>query len=259
MSKLGPAPITIPRFLLIYALLLIVLFILQRAKIDQTKLLFVASLRMTIQLMLAGFILTHIFQNPHPLFTLAYVAAMLLFAIHRVLSKNPGLNNRFKGIIATSMTVSGLFVLAYFVGIVANQGLFNPQYVIPISGMVMGNMMTGLNLALKTFQEYIKSEKLQIETLLNIGARPKDILLPFVNRALETAMLPTINSMLGLGIVSLPGMMTGQILAGTLPTTAIFYQIAVMVSLTTVTSLSVFGSLYLGYQTLYNEKNQFDL
>ena len=73
---------------------------------------------------------------------------------------------------------------------------------------------------------------------------------------LETALLPTLNSMVGMGIVSLPGMMTGQILSGTMPTTAILYQIAVMIAICTVVTAASFGSLFLGLRTLYDPKNQ---
>lgn len=78
---------------------------------------------------------------------------------------------------------------------------------------------------------------------LCFGAAPKKILMPFVKQSLETAMLPTINSMIGMGVVSLPGMMTGQILSGTLPTTAILYQIAIMIAICImVTSASFWSS-----------------
>ena len=96
----------------------------------------------------------------------------------------------------------------------------------------------------------------RIEALLNAGATPRSILMPFMSQALETALLPTMNSMLGMGIVSLPGMMTGQILSGTLPTTAILYQIAIMIAICTVVCLATFGSLYFGLKTLYNNRNQ---
>ena len=80
--------------------------------------------------------------------------------------------------------------------------------------------------------------------------------MPFVNQPIETALLPTQNSMLGMGIIALPGMMTGQILSGTLPTTAILYQIAIMIAITTAVCLAVFGSLYFGYRSIYNDRNQ---
>ncbi|HPF85373.1 MAG TPA: ABC transporter permease, partial [Aminivibrio sp.] len=88
----GAAAIGIQRFLVIYLLLLLVLALMKRSRISQTKLLLTASIRMTVQLVLAGFVLTYIFENPHPLLTVGYLAAMMAFAIHRVLSKNRDLN-----------------------------------------------------------------------------------------------------------------------------------------------------------------------
>lgn len=252
----GIVKMQIWQFALVYLLLLIVLAVMKKCRIDQTKLLFVASIRMTLQLILAGLILTYIFKNPHPVFTLLYLAAMIAFAIHRVISKNKDINRNFKLAIGFSLALSGLCIIAFFIGIVVGVSLFNPQYVIPIGGMVMGNAMTGTTLGVKTFRESFNGQRNRIDALLNIGVTPKKILLPFVNQALETALLPTLNSMVGMGIVALPGMMTGQILSGTLPTTAILYQIAIMIAICTVVCLSVFSSLYLGYKTMYNKKNQ---
>lgn len=253
----GIVEIQLFQFSLIYILLLFVLLIMKKCKINQTRLLLLASFRMTLQLIIAGLVLTYIFKNPHPLFTVTYVITMTLFAIHRVLSKNKDMNKRFKAAISVSLAASGLCIILFFVIVVAGKSMFNPQYVIPISGMIMGNSLTGVTLGIKTFRESLKGQQNKINTLLNIGSSPQRILLPFVNQALETALLPTLNSMLGMGIVSLPGMMTGQILSGTLPSTAILYQIAIMIAICTVVCLSTFGSLYLGYKTLYNSRNQF--
>ena len=211
---------------------------------------------MTLQLILAGLVLTYIFKNPHPIFVLLYLTAMMAMSVHTVLSRNKGINRNFQIIVALSLILTGLFVILFFILGVVGVSFFNPQYTIPISGMIMGNAMTGVSLGLKTFHENLKTQKPKIDTLLNMGATPKSILLPFVNKSLETALLPTLNSMLGMGIISLPGMMTGQILSGTLPTTAILYQIAIMIAITSVVCLAVFCSLYLGYRTLYNAKNQ---
>ncbi len=248
--------IQIWQFALIYLLLLLVLVIMKKSKINRIKLMVVASVRMTVQLVLAGLILTYIFQNPHPAFTLTYLAAMTGFAIYRVLSDNQSLNPRFKLIIAGSIAASGLSVIVFFICVVVGESMFNPRYVIPIAGMLMGNTMTGATLGIKTFRESLRGQRDRINALLNIGATPKKILLPFVRQALETALLPTFNSMVGMGVVSLPGMMTGQILSGTLPTTAILYQIAIMIAICTVVCLSSFGALFFGYQTLYNKRNQ---
>lgn len=250
------AQINIANFFLIYALLLIVLWIMKKCKIQQSKFLLLGSIRMSIQLMLAGFVLMYIFENDHPIFTLFYIVVMVGFAIHRVLSRNPELNKRFKIIIALSLGCSGLGVVIFFITCIIQENLWDPQYAIPLSGMIFGNVMTGLNLGLKTFSESLKANTKQVEALLNFGARPQAIMQPFVAQALETALLPTLNSMIGMGIVSLPGMMTGQILSGTLPTTAILYQIAIMIAICTVVCLSVFCSLYYGHKTMFNEDEQ---
>ena len=246
----------IGRFALVYLLLLIVLAVMKKCKINQTKLLVVASIRMTVQLVLAGLVLTYIFENPHPAFTLLYLLAMTGFAIHIVLQRNKGLNTKFKLIAGTSLAISGLLVVSFFVMVVVGVPIFNPRYTIPLSGMIMGNAMTGVSLGLKTFNERVRAERLRIEALLAIGATPKKILTPFVNTAVETALLPTLNSMLGMGIISLPGMMTGQILSGTMPMTAILYQIAIIVAISAVSCMAVFCSLFFGYRTLYNDRNQ---
>ena len=248
--------LSIWRFSLIYLLLIIVTIIMKIAKVKQMRLLLVASARMTIQLILAGLVLTYIFKNRHPLFTVAYIVAMILFATYRILNKCKALNRRFKWIIAGSLTFSGLFVLAFFILAVVNENIFNPQYTIPIGGMIIGNSMTGIILGLSTFTQTIKSQRGQIDALINLGVHPRKVLLPFANSALETALLPTLNNMLGLGIISLPGMMTGQILSGTLPMTAIMYQIAIMIAICTAVCLTTFSSLILGYQTLYNSEMQ---
>jgi len=247
------------QFSLIYLLLLIVLAVMKKCRINQAKLMIVASIRMTVQLALAGFVLTYIFQNPHPAFTVAYLLAMTGFAIYRVLDKNRMLNRRFKAIIAVSVAASGISVLAFFIGAVVGESLFSPRYVIPIAGMLMGNTMTGVTLGLKAFRENLTGQSAHVDAMLNIGAKPEKILLPFVRQSLEMALLPTFNSVIGMGIVSLPGMMTGQILSGTLPITAIMYQIAIMIAICTVVCLSSFGALYFGYKTLFNQRNQISL
>jgi len=248
--------LNIGQFALIYLLLIVIILIMKKCKIKQTKLLFVASVRMTVQLVLAGLILTYIFENPHPVFTVIYILLMTGFAIHMVFKRNPGLNRRFQVVTGASLSIAGIAVVSFFIVVIVGVNLFEPRYTIPISGMIIGNAMTGVSLGLKTFHENIRLGRTQIEALVHMGVTPKRILNPFVNKAIETALLPTLNTMLGMGIISLPGMMTGQILSGTMPMTAILYQIAIIISISSVTCLAVFSSLYFGSRTLYNERSQ---
>jgi len=244
------------QFSLIYLLLIVVLLVMKKCKINQTKLLVVASVRMTVQLVLAGLILTYIFKNPHPAFTALYLLLMTGFAIYMALQRNKGINKKFKLIVGISLAVSGLAMVCFFIMAVVGVNIFNPRYTIPISGMIIGNALTGVSLGLKTFNENLRSQRPKIDALVNMGVTPRRILTPLVNTATETALLPTLNSMLGMGIISLPGMMTGQIISGTMPMTAILYQIAIIIAISAVTCLSVFCSLYFGYRTLYNKRNQ---
>ncbi|MEG0823224.1 MAG: iron export ABC transporter permease subunit FetB [Erysipelotrichaceae bacterium] len=248
--------LNIIQFLIVYLLLIIVLAIMKKAKVKQSKQVLIASFKMSIQLVLAGFILTYIFKEPKPIYVIIYLICMCSFAIHRIISKNSNLNIKFKRVITYCFLGCTLSIVLFFITIIVGTSIFNPIYTIPLSGMIIGNAMNGVTIALKTFNESIHTNHLKIDTLLAIGASPKCVLLPFVSTSLETALLPTMNSMLGMGIISLPGMMSGQILAGTLPMTAILYQIAIMIAITCVVTLTVFSTLYLGYRTLYNKRNQ---
>jgi len=242
------------QFSLIYLLLLIVLAIMHKAKIKRAKMVIIASVRMTVQLMLAGMILTMIFENPHPVYTWTYISIMTSFAIYRILSMNKHLNTRFKIIIAVSLACVAVFVLIYFVVFVVQQHIGNPQYIIPLGGMIIGNAMTGITLGLNNFNSQLRLANKRINTLLALGVHPQKIILPIVNSSLEAALLPTMNSMIGMGIIFIPGMMTGQLLSGTLPTTAIMYQIAIVIAICTVSSMTVFCSLYFGAATLYSKR-----
>jgi putative ABC transport system permease protein len=181
---------------------------------------------------------------------------MTIFAIHTTLSRNKKINKKFKYIVGFSLSSTGILMVMFFIIIVVDVNFFNPQYTIPISGMIIGNAMTGVSLGVKTYYENVFSSRNRIVALLNMGVVPNKILNPFMNTAVETALLPTLNSMLGMGVISLPGMMTGQILSGTLPTTAILYQIAIIVAICAVTCLAVFCTLFFGSRTMYNKRNQ---
>ena len=247
------------QFGLVYLLLVVVGLVMKKSQVNLLRQLMVSSLRMSVQLVLAGLVLTYLFEHPHWALVLGYLGLIIGFSIFRVLRQNKGLNRRFQAVIAASILFSGVAVLAFFILAVVGESLLNPQYVIPIAGMLLGNTMTGVGLGIRSFRGSLVEQRGRLTALINIGASPRDILLPYVRQALETALLPTLNSMMGMGIVSLPGMMTGQILSGTLPMTAILYQIAIMIAICTVVCLASFGALYFGFQTLWNKRSQITL
>ncbi|MBS4912952.1 MAG: ABC transporter permease [Veillonella sp.] len=243
-------------FLSTYILLLIVGAVFKYCGIDQTKYLIFGSIQMSVQLIIAGYVLLYIFQSPSPFFIFLYLALMVGFAIYRTLNKNKWLNQRFRWIVAISIFLTCTCITLFMLLAVIRKDILNPQFVIPISGMLVSATMNGATLALKTFKEVLTGHRQQIEVLLNVGADPAKILHPFINQSLETAFLPTMNSMVGMGITALPGMMTGQILAGALPNEAVLYQSTIMIANCSCVCLASFGLLYFGARTLWNKQLQ---
>lgn len=248
----------IKKFSLIYIIFLLIIFIMKRFKIDNSKLLILAGTRMTIQLILAGYILTYIFTNTkNSLYTFAYLGIMLFFTEYRVISKDLDLNLNFKLSTCFAITVSYIGMVIFFIVFILKEDILNPRYAIPISGMLLGNTMNSTSIAIKNFCGILKKSEVEIQTLMNLGAKPKKIVLPFIKESLETALIPTINSMLGMGVVVLPGMMTGQILAGSSPMTAIFYQLSITIAISGIVCFSTFLTLILGYKSFWNKEGQF--
>jgi putative ABC transport system permease protein len=241
-----------------YLFVLVLLVIVRRRKIHRESEILIASLRMTIQLILIGYVLVLVFKHPHPLITLGYLVVMIGFAINTILRRFRGqLSRELKRVIMVAIAAGSLMTIFYFILVVIQASpWFNPQYFIPIAGMITGNSMTGISLGVKALQERMNSDRALVEEALALGATTSQASHPIVNSAFESAILPTIQSMLGMGIVSLPGMMTGQILSGTLPVTAVAYQIAIMMAITGAVSLSVILMLQLGYRTYFTDQQQ---
>ena len=133
----------------------------------------------------------------------------------------------------------------------------DPQYVIPLLGMILGNSLNGICLAVDRFTEEVYSKREQVELSLSLGATSWEAAKPALITAVRTGTLPIINSMTVAGVVSLPGMMTGQLIAGVSPLEAVKYQIVIMFLIATST---IFGTLIislLGYKKLFNSWHQF--
>ncbi|UHA59120.1 iron export ABC transporter permease subunit FetB [Metabacillus litoralis] len=219
----------------------------------------VSTARMTIQLVLVGYILTYIFEDPNPYIITFIVLFMLTFSIFNTYKQvAKPLSRKLKQIIALSMTAGSLLTLLYFNFVVIHfQPWYEPHYLIPVAGMIIGNSMTGITLGVKNLVEGIEKEKHLIEGALMLGAKPEAATKSVVNSAFDSAILPTINSMVGMGIVFLPGMMTGQILAGINPIIAIEYQIAVLLGIAGSVALTVMIFTLFGYKTFFNDRQQF--
>ena len=254
----GVVDLTILQVAVAYIFVLIVLVIVKVRKIHKEKEIVISSIRMTLQLILTGYILVYIFNNPNPFITCGIVILMESFAIYTIFKKFKGkLSIQLKKVIAFSMSIGTLSCITYFLLVVVRLSpWYSPQYFIPIAGMLIGNSMTGISLGVKSLIEGMVAQKNLVEEALVLGATPQAATKKIINSTFDAAIMPTINSMLGMGIVFLPGMMTGQILSGTSPTTAISYQIAIMLGILGAVSLTVIIMLQLGYRTFFNEESQ---
>ncbi|WP_129598253.1 ABC transporter permease [Anaerophilus nitritogenes] len=241
-----------------YIFIAILLFIVKIRGISREKEILISAVRMTLQLILTGYILVYLFNNTHPLYTIIILMIMEIFSIYNIFKRTKmKLSLSLKKIIAVSMLFGTLSSLVYFLLVVVHiSPWYDPRYFIPIAGMLIGNSMTGISLGVTKLIDEMHSQKHLIESALMLGATPKMASKEIVDRSFDSAVLPTINSMLGIGIVFLPGMMTGQILSGISPLTAIKYQIAIMLGILGSVSLTVILFVQLGYKTFFNNDDQ---
>lgn len=241
-----------------YIFILILLFIVRARGISREKEILISTIRMTIQLILTGYILVYLFNNINPLYTILVIVVMEIFAIHNIFKRaRSKLSKSLKKIIAVSMLFGTLSSLLYFLLVVVNiSPWYDPRYFIPIAGMLIGNSMTGISLGVTRLVEGMNAQRHLVESALMLGATPKMASKEIVDTAFDSAILPTINSMVGMGIVFLPGMMTGQILSGTSPVTAIEYQISIMLGILGSVALTVILFVQLGYKTFFNDESQ---
>ncbi len=241
-----------------YIFVLILLFFVRLRKVKKEGEIVLATVRMTLQLVLVGYLLSYIFKQDNYLFTVIVISVMEIFAVHNIYQRvDTKINSRLKKIIAVSMITGTLVSLLYFILIVIGlEPWYDPRYFIPLSGMLIGNSMTGISLGVERLISGIKDNQEDIEAMLMLGITPKKATNKIINNAFNAAILPTINSMMGMGIIFLPGMMTGQILSGVSPLLAIEYQIAIMLGILGSVSLTVIIFIYLGYRSFFNERDQ---
>ncbi|MGY0373703.1 ABC transporter permease [Clostridium sp. JNZ J1-5] len=244
-----------------YIFVLILLLIVKLKGIPREKEILISTVRMTLQLILTGYVLAYVFENSHPSYTIIAIVFMEIFAIYNIFKRSKlNLSSKMKKIIAISMLFGTVTSLVYFLFVVIRiSPWYNPRYFIPIGGMVVGNSMTGITLGVTRLVDGMTSQKDFIEASLMLGATPKAASKMIVDKAFDSAILPTINSMVGMGIVFLPGMMTGQILSGISPVTAIEYQIAIMLGILGSVALTVILFVQLGYKTFFNEEYQLNI
>ena len=194
-----------------------------------TKDLAIGAVRTYVQLLLLGLVLGWAFQADRWYWVVGILAIMTVAAARIILKRAPDAPSGLFLAAVTSMAVTGITVTFAVTGLVIGADpWYSPRYVIPIAGMVLGNSMTGIALSLERVFADLDARKDEIRAMTALGASPWEAAHPSVRAALRAGLIPAINSMAAAGIVFIPGMMTGQILAGADPLEATKYQIVVM-------------------------------
>ncbi|TYC48561.1 ABC transporter permease [Rhodobacterales bacterium] len=212
-----------------------------------TRTLIISAIRMCVQLILVGLVLKAIFFSGSLLWTLVAAAVMSAFAGREIHARQ---NRRLKGVWgpglgAGTMLLSAALVSAYaLAALVRPVPVWEPQYALPLFGMVLGSTMTGVSLGLDTLHTALANGKPGVEAQLLLGRTRWQATRPFARQALRAGFTPIINSMAATGVVSMPGMMTGQILSGVDPQNAVKYQLLIMFLLGGATGLGVLGATF---------------
>ncbi|MCK4509743.1 MAG: iron export ABC transporter permease subunit FetB [Desulfuromonadales bacterium] len=238
--------------LTVYSLLLMSIGLAHLLKAGQSKDLFWSGLRMFVQLLVVGYVLHLIFALKTALPVLLILIVMIGFAVQtigaRVKTKMP----HFYRVVGTAILFGcGGMTFFFCTLVIGLEPWYDPRYLIPLSGMIIGNSMTGASLAVERLAAEFRERRDEIETALCLGGSIQVVSEPAVGSAFRAALIPSVNAMAAMGLVFLPGMMTGQILSGTEPLIAVKYQIAIMCVITGSVSLTTFLILRLGYRAYF--------
>lgn len=253
----GPVPLGWVDLAIAAALVLVAGAVSVALRLQLERRLAMASVRTVVQLLLVGYVLEWVFDVDVPWAVLGVLALMIVAAGRAAVQRA---SRTFRGAYlasfatlaltgtATTFTVTG--------AVIGVEPWWQPQYVIPLLGMVLGNSLTGISLCLDSLLESLDEGRHRVEAELALGATRWEAARSPLTEAVRRGMIPIINAMMVVGIVSLPGMMTGQILAGADPLPAVKYQIVVMFMLAAATSLGCIVVALLVFRRLFNDRHQ---
>ena len=218
----------------------------------------IAAVRTVVQLLLIGSVLEWVFAIDRWYVVLAILLLMTLIA-GRAAAARGSIRYRGMGMDAiVSVSVSSWLITAVgLFAVIHIEPWYRPQYAIPILGMILGNTLTGVSLGLERITEELSARRAQVETLLCLGASRWEAFRLPAQTAVKAGMMPVINAMTVVGLVSLPGMMTGQILAGQAPGQAIRYQIVIMFLIAAASGLGTIAAVLLVYRRTFSRSHCF--
>lgn len=226
------------------------------------KQLAIATVRMVLQLVLVGYVLTFLFTAVSPLWTALAAFIMVLFASREIVARQkrrlPGVWSYSLGAGCTLLAAGTITMFALLTELRPDPW-YHPRYALPLLGMILGNTMTGISLGLDVLTNSLVRERTAVEACLALGGTRHQALLPIIRDALRSGFMPIMNSMAAIGLVSLPGMMTGQILAGVEPVDAAKYQLLIMFLIAGGTGLGTLVAVMGGARLLTDHRHRLRL
>jgi putative ABC transport system permease protein len=249
--------------LAIAAALVVLLALLSfRLKLGLAAQMLIAALRMIIQLLLVGMVLQFLFANSSLWLVILISMVMLLAAGREVRSRA---KRKIRGPIGYGVGIGSMFISSFSIAVLAllvilqQDPWYEPRYAIPFLGMLLGNTMTGIALAVDRMTSLFHEQKEAVEQRLMLGETKGEAGVDIRRDCMRAGMIPLINSMAAAGLVSLPGMMTGQILGGTPPMEAVKYQLLIMFLIGAGTGFGVICSILMIQNHLFDERHRLRL
>ena len=246
--------------LAIAAVLVLALALLSaRLQADVSRQLLIAAARTAIQLTLIGLVLKTLFANVHLVWVTLMALFMLLVAGREVMARQ---KRRFRGWWGYALGTVSMFLSSFTVAVFAlvvilgDTPWYTPQYAIPLLGMLLGNTMNGIAIAMDRLTTTAWEQREIIEARLMLGQSWDEAISAIRQQAIRSGLIPIINAMAAAGVISLPGMMTGQILAGAPPVEAVKYQILIMFLITVGTGLGTLSAVTIGSRRLFDARQR---
>ncbi len=213
----------------------------------------IATVRTYLQLIALGLVLRWVFRIDSPLLVVAIIVLMMAAAAHTIVRRAPDAPPGILGSAMLTMLLTGFTVTFAVTGLIVQvEPWYEARYVIPIAGMVLGNSMNGIALALERTFADLDARAGEVLALTALGATPREAAGDSVRIAIRAGLIPTINSMAAAGVVFIPGMMTGQVLAGADPLAASYYQVVVMLMVSAATAIGSVLAVLLSYRRRFD-------
>jgi len=228
-----------------------------RLSLRITRSILVSAVRSVVQLLLLGLVLDWVFADQRPVIVLTLMVLMTLVAGYEAARRS---SHRVPGLLTLSVLVmltSSLAVTFYATRIVIDVAPWHsPRYLIPILGMILGNSLNGISLGLDSALSGFRRERESVEMLLAHGATRREASRDVVRSAVRTGMIPILNAMVAAGLISIPGMMTGQILSGQDPQDAALYQILILFCISGGVALGTLGAVLGSVRLVFDERDR---